>query len=629
MKTVFTCLPFFFPGKKALYLQPLSRRVVAGWHAILNRSLKFVLLTACILLITIPLGAQAYRLELQGIDVLDEKIIQVVKPSQSYANQTEALTFLQQIVPSLQANGYLAASIDSISLGSNLYRAFIYLGQQYKWAKVSFASLPPALVVATAVNPAQWEGRPLAPAGISRLSEKILAWCENNGYPFARVWLDSLEIQEDGGVSGYVMLDKGAKRIIDSVVINGEVRISRKYLLRYIDIQEGQPYNEQKLRTVSNRLRELPFLQEEKPWSVYFKATDTKLYLNLKERPANQFNAIIGLQPNSQETGKFLLTVDGQAALQNVLGYGESMSLTVQKLQYRSTMIKADVVWPYLFNTPVGAEAHFDLYNKDTTFRRTTFQLGGRYQFSATDYLRLYYENRSNAVITIDLPTVLARKKLPDNIDATAHGAAAELILNRTDYRINPRKGWHVRLMANALLRKTKRSDAVLGLTDGTGFNYAGLYDSLEQNSYQYRLNGDIAWYLPVGKKATFKAAYAGGWISGQKLFMNELYQVGGFKLLRGFDEESIFVNQYHITTLEFRLLLSPTSNVYLFSDNGWLESRFNGSNTSAVYNGFGVGTSLQTKNGMFTIAYALGRSDLVPLNVRQSKIHFGYVAFF
>lgn len=629
MKTVFTCFSLSQEAHVIHLLLSFSKKVTAGRCAIPGRSLKLVLLTAYILLVTVPLGAQSYRLELQGINVPDEKIIQVVKPGQSYANQTEALTFLQQIIPSLQANGYLAASIDSISLGSNLYRCLIYLGQQYKWARVSFASLPPALVVATAVNPAQWEGRPLAPAGIGKLSERILTWCENNGYPFARVWLDSLEIQEDGGVSGHVMLDKGVKRTIDSVVINGEVRISKNYLLRYIDIREGQPYNEQKLRTLSNRLRELPFLQEEKPWSVYFKATDTKLYLNLKERPANQFNAIIGLQPNSQETGKFLLTVDGQAALQNVLGFGESMSLTVQKLQYRSTMIKADVAWPYLFNTPVGAEAHFELYNKDTTFRRTTFQLGGRYQFSATDYLRLFYENRNNGLITIDLPTVLAQKKLPDNIDATANGAGAELILNRTDYRINPRKGWHVRLMANALLRKTKRSDAVLGLTDGSGFNYATLYDSLDQDSYQYRLNGDIACYLPVGKKATFKAAYAGGWISGQKLFMNELYQVGGFKLLRGFDEESIFVNQYHVTTLEFRLLLSPTSNVYLFSDNGWLESRFNGSNSSAVYNGFGVGTSLQTNSGLFTIAYALGRSDLVPLNVRQSKVHFGYVAFF
>jgi len=587
------------------------------------------LLTACVLLITMSLGAQAYRLSLHGIDVADDKIVQAIKPAQSYTNQAEALAFLQQVVPSLQANGYLAASIDSISPGDNQYDCYLYLGQQYKWANISFKALPPAVVVATAINPAQWEGRPLDPTGISRLSEKILVWCENNGYPFARVRLDSLDVLENGGVSGYVVLDKGAQRIMDSVVINGEVRISKKYILRYIDIQEGQPYNEQKLRTVSNRLRELPFLQEEKPWSVYFRATDTKLYLNLKERPANQLNAIIGLQPNSQQTGKFLLTVDGQAALQNVLGYGESLSLTVQKLQYRSTMIKADVVWPYLFNTPVGAEAHFDLYNKDTTFRRTTFQLGGRYQFSATDYLRLFYENRSNGVITIDLPTVLAQKKLPDNIDATAHGAGAELIVNRTDYRINPRKGWQVRLMGNALVRKIRRSDGVLGLNDGSGFDYARLYDSLEENSYQYRLNGDIAWYLPVGKKATFKAAYAGGWISGKTLFMNELYQLGGFKLLRGFDEESLFANQYHVTTLEFRLLLSPTSNVYVFSDNGWLESRFNERNTSAMYNGFGVGTSLQTKNGMFTIAYALGRSDQISLNVRQSKVHFGYVAFF
>lgn len=594
----------------------------------LQLAVRMLVITVSLCFSTI-LRAQNYQVQFHGVDVADEQVIRAVKPLQSYANQAEALKFIQQAVPSLQENGFLAASIDSIAPGNNQYHCYLYLGQQFKWASVSFRSIPPAVIVATAINPVQWQGRPLTPTAIGRMSERLLMWCENNGYPFARVWLDSLEIQENGGVSGKVMLDKGHFRVLDSIIVNGDVEISKNYLLRYLDIREGQPYNEQKLKTLSNRLRELPFLMEEKPWSVYFKATSTKLYLNLKDRPANQLNAIIGLQPNSQQTGKLMLTVDAQVALQNALGHGESLALTIQKLQYKSTMIKADAVWPYLFNTPIGAEGHFDFYNKDTTFRRTTFQLGGRYQFSATDYLRIFYENRNNGAGTIDLASVQLLKKLPDNIDATANGAGVELVLNRTDYRINPRKGWQVRLAGNALIRKTRRNDAVLALSDTSGFDYRTLYDSVAESSYQYRLSGDAAYYIPVGKKATFKIGYAGGWISGQQLFMNELYQVGGFKLLRGFDEESIFTSQYHVATLEFRLLISPTSNVYVFSDNGWVESRFNTTSTSSIYNGFGVGTSLQTKNGMFTIAYALGRSDQVPLNVRQSKVHFGYVAFF
>lgn len=591
--------------------------------------LRLLYILAAFLAGPLLLQAQSYRVYVHGVDTVSENAATLVKPPASFSNQADVLDFIQQIVPGLQEKGYLAGSVDSIGLKETDYHCYVFTGRPYQWAKVSFHSLPASLITAGAINPLQWEGRPLSPAALSRTTEKILVWCEDNGYPFARVWLDSLQAGADGGLSAAMMLDKGTLRNLDSVIINGEVRISKNYLLRYLDLREGRPYNELKLRPISARLRELPFLQEERPWNVHFRQGETRLNLYLKERPANQVNAIIGLLPNSQQTGKFLLTFDAQFAFQNILSNGESLSLTIQKLQYRSVTIKADAVWPYLFNTPVGAEAHFDFYNKDSTFQRLGLQLGGRYQFSATDYLRIYYEHRNSHAGNVDTAFVRANKRLPDNIDVSANGGGAELIINRTDFRLNPRKGWQLRLAGTAMLRNIKKNDIVTSLRDGSGFDYSTLYDSLVQNAYQYRLSGEAAYFFPLGKKATFKTGYAGGWISGDKLFQNELYQVGGFKLLRGFDEESIFTNQYHVLTLELRLLLSRTSNVYLFSDNGWVQSRFNGQSREGLYNGFGVGTSIETKSGLFTISYALGRSDTNPIQFRQSKVHFGYVAFF
>jgi hemolysin activation/secretion protein len=151
----------------------------------------------------------------------------------------------------------------------------------------------------------------------------------------------------------------------------------------------------------------------------------------------------------------------------------------------------------------------------------------------------------------------------------------------------------------------------------------------VRQTNYQYRINGDAAYYIKLAKRIVLKTAYAGGWMSGQRLFQNEMYQLGGFRLLRGFDEGSLFVSHYHVATAEFRLILGRTSNIYLFSDNGWLQSRTNGVLSEGIYNGFGVGTSLDTKTGVFTIAYALGRSPLSPVQLRQSKIHIGYAAYF
>jgi len=573
--------------------------------------------------------AQSYNVVLHSADNNDEVLKKNVPVPKSFALQGDAGDFIQNIVPRLQEKGYLAASVDSVGGNSTQYEVYVFAGRQYKWARIMLDSVPQAMLTAAAVNPLQWQGQPLQPNQLSRLSEKLLAWCDENGYPFARINMQDVIVDDAGGVYGRLRIDRGAPRRLDSIEVSGSVRISKNYLMRYLDLKEGELYNEKKLRNVSPRLRELPFLQEAAPWSVAFKLSETRLNLRLAERKANQLNAIIGLLPNSSETGKFLLTADVQFAFQNILAAGESISVSYQNLQYRSPNLKADLAWPYLFDSPLGLDGHFELYKKDTSFRRTQMQAGIRYQLTATDYVRVFYQNQSSRLITIDTNYVRNFKKLPDNADVAANGAGIELVINRTDYRISPRKGWQVRFSSSALLRSIRKNDAITGLTDGSGFDYASLYDSLEERKYQYHITGDAAYYFPLGKKATFKAGYSGGWISGNNLFRNELFQIGGFKLLRGFDEQSIYANQFHVAIAELRLLLSQNSYVYLFSDNAYVTSHFNGVHNEGWYNGFGLGTTLETKSGLFTISYALGRSDMNPVQFRQSKIHFGYVAYF
>ncbi|PZF73287.1 BamA/TamA family outer membrane protein [Taibaiella soli] len=574
-------------------------------------------------------NAQSYVVLLHSVDSNNTALKKAIEVPEKFYSQLDAYNFFQQLVPQLQEKGYLAASVDSFSVSQAQYDIFLYLGNYYKWSKISFDSIPRALLVSAAINTQQWEGRALNPKQISRMSEKLLQYCEDNGYPFAKVWLDDVHIDSVGGVEGRFMINRGQVRKIDSIEVVGDIKVSQNYLMRYLDIHKGDLYSEKKLHSISPRLKELPFLQEAQPWSVSFKLLDTRLKLHLAERKANQLNAIVGLLPNSTETNKFLLTVDALFAFQNILGSGESMSVTYQNLQYKSPSLKVDFAWPYLFNTPIGADGHFEYYRKDTTYRRTLLQLGARYQLTATDYVRVFYQNQSNRLITVDTNYVLSTHQLPDNADVSANGGGLELVLNRTDYRISPRKGWQVRLSGSTLLRKVKENDEILALSDGTGFNYSGLYDSLKNDAYQYHLQADLAYYQPLGKKATLKTAYDGAWISGDHLFRNELYQIGGFKLLRGFDELSIYASMYHVVTVEIRLLLSQNSYVYAFSDNGYVQSHFNGTYTDNIYNGFGVGTTLETKSGLFTISYALGRSDINPVQFKQSKIHFGYVAYF
>lgn len=594
----------------------------------MKKTLVHFVFVALLLLLPVP-GAIAQQWQITGHRIDNTKDDISAGIDNKYNSAQELSVQLRKIIPNFQQEGYLAASIDSIVINGSQYDIYYFLGEKYYWANLLFDSIPAPLLVAASINPKQFSGRPLNPKTIAHLSEKLLSYCDENGYPFAKVWLSDIVETEPNKISARFRIDRAELRKIDTLIVNGDVTISQAFLLRYLDIAQGSVYNEKKLGMISQRIRELPFVEEASPWTITFRPGDTRLAIHLKEKKANQLNALLGLMPNNLQTGKLFVTADVQIALLNKLGNGESISASYQNLQPRSPRIKADVVVPYLFKSPVGAEAHFDLFTNNLQFRKVSLQAGIRYQLTSADFVRLYYQTLSNRIIEIDSASILATHQLPANIDTRSNGVGFELVNNRTDYKLNPHKGWQAKMGIAAFQRKILINTAITGLSDGSGFDFASLYDTITKKTYQYHLSADIAGFIPLGKNLTLKMGYVGGYIAAPRIFQNELFQIGGFRLLRGFDEQSIFANQYHISVTELRVKFTQNSYAYLFSDNGWVQTKFNAYNRQSFYNGFGLGTTLETKTGLFSIALAFGRSDFIPLRFRESKISFGYVALF
>ncbi|HEX2532450.1 MAG TPA: hypothetical protein VHK69_01875, partial [Chitinophagaceae bacterium] len=170
----------------------------------------------------------------------------------------------------------------------------------------------------------------------------------------------------------------------------------------------------------------------------------------------------------------------------------------------------------------------------------------------------------------------------------------------------------------------------ILELTDplDPSFKYGSLYDTVRLGSYQLRLQATAARYFPAGKNGVVKTGIQGGLLQGSSLFRNELFQIGGYRTLRGFDEESQFVSHYAIGTLEYRYLFGINSFFFAFFDGGLGRHA-----TEAVkghqYLGTGLGLALETKAGIFNLAWAIGKRDDAALNLRGSKVHLGFVNYF
>ena len=112
-------------------------------------------------------------------------------------------------------------------------------------------------------------------------------------------------------------------------------------------------------------------------------------------------------------------------------------------------------------------------------------------------------------------------------------------------------------------------------------------------------------------------------------LYTNELYRIGGIKSMRGVDEASIYASSFTIGTVEYRYLFEENGNVFLFVDQGWWEDLSQPEPLSDTPLGFGVGTSFETKAGIFGLSYALGRQFDNPIELRAGKVHFGFTSLF
>ncbi|MEP6628686.1 MAG: BamA/TamA family outer membrane protein, partial [Ginsengibacter sp.] len=156
------------------------------------------------------------------------------------------------------------------------------------------------------------------------------------------------------------------------------------------------------------------------------------------------------------------------------------------------------------------------------------------------------------------------------------------------------------------------------------------LYDSLKLKMYQLKVIFNGAHYWPVGKRSTFKTALNAAVLQSENIFRNELFQIGGYRLLRGFNEESIFVNKYAVFTGEYRVLTGINSFLFLFTDVGITGTKIQAQTFTNTFVGAGTGVSLETKFGLLNLSYALGKRNDVKFDIRNSsRIHFGYINYF
>ena len=604
-----------------------------------NGALEFTRLTICILLCCVH------------ADGLCQKLAEIKKPfsifvhpigkDSSFATpslglqtgfntEAEATTYINKIPSLLASKGYPVASVDSFWQHADTFHIALYTGQRFSWVLLSTHNIDKQALDAAGFAQKNFSSKTLNMQQLQSLQERLLRFYETKGYPFAAVFLDSIQIEE-GNMKAVLKADRGVLYHIDSIRMYGKVKLDKGFLQKYLRIPNGSIYNKTTLQEVDKRLLELPFLTSVQPSDLTMLGSGAILNLYAQPKKSSQVNFLIGFLPASSDNSKLQITGDVNLDLKNMFGGAEEILLRWQQLQPKSPRLNLGFTKPYIFRSPFGVNFLFDLFKKDSNFLQVNTQAGIQYNLSANQNGRLFLQWQNNTLLSgaVDTNLIRLQKELPPNIDVSALNVGINYELNATNYRFNPRKGNEIHLLTLVGVKNIRQNSDIIGIKD-PNFDYARLYDSVQSKNYQVRIKTTASHFFAISKASTIKATLNGGYYNSPQIFRNDLFQIGGYKLLRGFNEESIYATRYAVFSAEYRYLVGLNSYLFAFTDVGMVKNSYQTVNANNQFLGVGLGILFETKAGLLNISYALGKRDDVKFNIREaSKLHFGYINYF
>ncbi|MBK9283727.1 MAG: hypothetical protein IPM51_05335 [Sphingobacteriaceae bacterium] len=540
-----------------------------------------------------------------------------LKYTRKFNSKELAIAEVKQVLNKIRENGFLLTETDSIIEKGSKITAYIKQGDQYKTGKIALGNLNPGLASKIGFFEKSQIEKPFKYKSIVKYINKIISHYENNGFPFVSVTLDSVNISQNH-INAKWLVIPGKSYKIDSIQVIGNSSVSKKFLLKYLGLKEGMLYNESGIISISQKCKQLPFILEKQAPQTRLTEKNAKLRLFLDKKSASQFDGIVGLLPDAN-TKKTVITGDVKLKIINgVFKSGETFDLEWRRLQSQTQDFKGKIIYPYMLGTPFGADYYLKIYRRDTTFIDIHNNIGIQYYFKGLNNFKVFYKQRSSDLISTNGLSFITT--LPEYADIRTNSYGFGVLIEKVDYRFNPRKGITLNLTSQAGTRNIRRNPKINPL----------VYENTQLKSDQYQGEIEFNAYIPLkGVNIIHFGMQGAGIYATSSLFRNELFRIGGFKTLRGFDEESIFTSAYVIPTIEYRLLFSQNSSLLLFIEGAWYENNSTATYLTDTPVSAGAGINFDTKAGILSLHYAVGNQFGNGFDIRSGKIHVGLTALF
>jgi hypothetical protein len=415
------------------------------------------------------------------------------------------------------------------------------------------------------------------------------------GYAFSRVKTKYLGMKNEIP-QVEISVNANQQRKINGFVVRGYEKVPKRFIKNFEKEFNGKDYSDKNLIAINQSLQNHPFVLLEHPPQTLFTKDSTNIYLFLQKKKANSFDGIIGF--GNDKSKKFTLNGTLNVSFGNMFNAFEQLSLYWQRNPDKGQTfdLKADV--PYFLGSNAGMNVNVNIFRQDSTYANV--------KFIPSVYLHLSNTQKAGIRGTFEKSTVLD-----------------SLFTSAKDFSKSGIGVWY-NFTEPTEIELFRFKTSVDLETDFFRTIYGGTLENVSQIRYfanaERNFNVTGNHYLNLkGESAMLN--------SKAEIYTNELFRIGGWNSIRGFNEASLLGDFYFFGNAEYRYLINNQAFFDVFTQYGQIHNKSLNATTKLYSFGFGFNFFLPI--GLMSFQLSNGNQFGNPIKFSDTKVHWGILARF
>lgn len=509
-----------------------------------------------------------------------------------YKSYKNLILSVDDSINSLKEKGYIDASVKRfVKIDSLNYRIELNKGLKLKYVEITnIENLEDGIQSIIKKNS---KNGLIKFEKLEELVDFSVKYFSNKGYPFANLKLDKVGKVDSLTLKSELLIDLGSKREITKVVVKGYENFPKKFIKNLLGLKSGSELKIDEIRNQMSLINRTNFARSVKDPEILFTDDSTEVFLYLKKVKKNTFDGFIGFTTN-EENGKLEIQGYAKINLINTFNQGEEIKIDFLSEDSQDRFLNSQLRLPFIFNSPLSLNTGLKLIQKDSIYNSRDF-------FVDIDLLKkqfrggLGYE-KTESVNEIPFQNVEAFKKNIINLFIGYELLDPDDLFEFYKFRFFLKAG-------------------------------IGEKNQMDEKNKVGKFKIEVTKKFEISEKFKINSRFLSEKLDSQNLVTNELLRFGGIESIRGFDQNSIFTNNYKLLNTSVNFYLNDTIYIYTLFDVANYQNKIL-SIDEFIYSG-GLGFSSRTKNGLISVNYAKGTTWGNSFNLKNAKLSVSFVTFF